>query len=497
MKRRSALVFSVFLLIWLVLAFRLVWLQVVRAGHYQAMAQKQHQLRVGIRPERGRILDRQGRALALSMDSVSARKYPYGALAQPLLGFVNRDDQGTEGLELCYDRELRGEIGWKTRQQDAAGRLYPSLDYSAQPAKSGCDLRLTIDIDYQAIADEELRKGAEACGAVSGTVVITDPNTGEILGLACYPAFDPNLPLAGQSGKFLNRAIAAQFEPGSTFKPITVAAGIDAGIIASGDIVDGENGSWQVADRRIGEAEGRQYGRITVTEAIVRSSNICLAKIGFKVGKERLYQYARAFGFGCKTGVNFLGETEGVLTRPDHWSPVNLANISFGQGVSVSVLQLCQAYGAIANRGYLLKPRLVQAIEQETRTVARWDRADTVRRVIAEATGAKVVAMLRRCVEDSLGTGKMARLAGWAVAGKTGTAQKPAAGRKGYDPDKFVASFIGFMPADAPRLLVAVALDEPKKGIYGSAVAAPVFRNIVARIVSLPKGMNHAALAAR
>jgi cell division protein FtsI (penicillin-binding protein 3) len=494
-RQRTAFILRVFVSVWLVLVFRLVWLQVVRAEQYRALAQKQHQLRVGIRPERGRILDRQDRVLAVSVDS--AREYPYGSLAQPLLGFVNRDNQGIEGLERCYDQELRGELGWKTRQQDAAGRLYPSLDYSAQEARTGCDLRLTIDIDYQAIADEELRRGALACGASSGTVVITDPATGEILGLACYPAFDPALPVTGQAGTFLNRAIAAQFEPGSTFKPITVAAGIDAGIIAPGDLVDGGHGSWQVADRRIGEAEGHRYGQITVAEAIARSSNVCLAKLGFLVGKERLYQYARSFGFGCKTGVNFLGETEGVLTRPGHWSAVNLATISFGQGVSVSALQLCQAYGAIANGGYLLKPRLVQSIEQDSQVVSRCDRADTVRRVIAQATAVKIVAMLRRCVEDSLGTGKMARLKGWAVAGKTGTAQKPAAGRKGYDPDKYVASFIGFLPADAPRLLVAVVLDDPRKGIYGGVVAAPVFRSIVARIVSLPAGLNRTVLASR
>jgi cell division protein FtsI (penicillin-binding protein 3) len=457
MKQRTAFVLRLFVSIWLVLVFRLVWLQVVRAEQYRALAQKQHQLRVGIRPERGRILDRQDRVLAVSVDS--AREYPYGSLAQPLLGFVNRDNQGIEGLERCYDQELRGEIGWKTRQQDASGRLYPSLDYSAKEARSGCDLRLTIDIDYQAIADEELRRGAQACGAASGTAVITDPATGEILGLACYPAFDPAAPVAGQAGTILNRAIAAQFEPGSTFKP--------------------------------------KYGMISVSEAIVRSSNICLGKLGFQVGKERLYQYARAFGFGCKTGVNFLGETEGVLTRPGHWSAVNLATISFGQGVSVSALQLCQAYGAIANGGYLLKPRLVRTIEQGSHVIARCDRADTVRRVIAQATAAKIVAMLRRCVDDSLGTGKMADLKGWTVAGKTGTAQKPAAGRKGYDPGKYVASFIGFLPAETPRLLVAVVLDEPKRGVYGGVVAAPVFRNIVARIVSLPAGLKRTVLAAR
>ena len=495
MKARANAVFRLFLLIWLVLCVRLVWLQVARASHYKYLAQRQQQLRVGIKPERGRILDRQGMVLAMSVDSV--RQYPYGSLAEPLLGLVNRDNQGIEGLELCFDQELRGETGWKTRQQDATGRLYPSLDYSAQPARSGCDLYLTIDIDYQAIAEEELRKGAQACGAVSGTAIISDPRTGEILGLASYPAFDPNSPPAGQSTQLLNRAISAQFEPGSTFKPITVAAGLDAALIAAGDLIDGEHGSWQVADRRIGEAEGHKYGRLTVTQAIARSSNICLGKIGIAIGKERLYQYARAFGFGCKTGINYPGESEGVLTRPDHWSVVNLANISFGQGVSVSALQLTQAYGAIANGGYLLKPRLIREVQQDSQPVVRYDTADTLRRVIAAATCQQVIAMLQSCVDDSLGTGKAARIRGWSVAGKTGTAQKPNPGHKGYATDKFTASFIGFLPADAPRLLVTVVLDEPKKGIYGGVVAAPVFRNIMARIVSLPKGMNQAVLAAR
>ena len=495
MKARASAIFKLFLLIWLVLCVRLVWLQVVRASHYQRLAQKQHQLRVGIRPERGRILDRQGVVLALSLDS--ARQYPYGSLAEPLLGLVNRDNQGIEGLELCYDPELRGEIGWKTQQQDAAGRLYPSLDYSAKPSRAGCDLYLTIDVDFQAIAEEELRKGAQACGAVSGTAIVSDPASGEILALACYPAFDPNLPVAGQSSQFLNRAISAQFEPGSTFKPITVAAGLDAALIAPGDMVDGEHGSWQVADRRIGEAEGHKYGRITVSQAVARSSNICLGKIGLLIGKERLYQYARALGFGCKTGIRYPGETEGVMTKPDHWSVVNLANISFGQGISVSALQLTQAYGAIANGGYLMTPRLIRAVAQDSQPTVQYDKSDTVRRAIASATCQQVIAMLQSCVDDSLGTGKLARIKGWKVAGKTGTAQKPNQGHKGYAADKYTASFIGFLPADAPRLLVTVVLDEPKKGVYGGVVAAPIFRNIMARIVSLPKGLNQAVLAAR
>ncbi len=495
MKARSSVVFKIFLLIWLVLCVRLVWLQVVRASYYQHLALKQHQLRVGLRPERGRILDRQGVVLALSVDSI--RQYPYGSLAEPLLGLVNRDNQGIEGLELCYDQELRGETGWKTQQQDAAGRLYPSLDYSAKPSRSGCDLYLTIDVDFQAIAEEELKKGAQACGASSGAAIVSNPITGEILGLACYPAFDPNLPAASRASQFLNRAISAQFEPGSTFKPITVAAGLDAALIAPDDVIDGGHGRWQVADRRIGEAEGHQYGRITVTQAIARSSNICLGKIGMMIGKPLLYQYARGFGFGCRTGINYPGETEGVLTRPDHWSVVNLANISFGQGISVSALQLTQAYGAIANGGYLLKPRLIREVQQDSQSVARYDNADTVRRVIAAATCQQVIAMLQSCVDDSLGTGKMARIRGWKVAGKTGTAQKPNEGHKGYAVDKYTASFIGFLPADAPQLLVTVVLDEPRKGIYGGVVAAPVFRNIMARIVSLPKGLNQAVLAAR
>jgi cell division protein FtsI (penicillin-binding protein 3) len=490
-RTKTLAVFCFF--IWALMLGRLVWLQAVKGPFFRGLAQRQHQLRVGIIPERGQIVDRQGRPLAFSIDG--RRSYPYGTAAAQLLGFVGKDGKGLEGLELLADRELSGETGWTTKQCDARGRVRPSLEYASKPARSGNGLRLTIDADYQVIAEEELRKGGKKFKAQRGTVVISDPVTGEILALACYPGWDPVHPEESDHLALQNSAVTVQFEPGSTFKAVTIAAALEKGVIDTGDVFDGEQGTYTVGGHRIGEAEGHKYGPITVSKALAFSSNICLAKIGLQLGKESLYEEARGFGFGYKTGITFPGETPGVLEKPDTWPIIKHANISFGQGLSVNAMQLVMAYGAIANGGYLLRPQLVKGVESDDGGFDRWDRPDTLRRVISRQTSAKVVAMLERCVNE--GTGKPARIEGWRVAGKTGTAQKKLEGGKGYAPDKFVASFIGLVPAEAPRLLVAVIMDEPQGRYFGGEVAAPVCHSIMQRIISLPHGLRQELLASK
>jgi cell division protein FtsI/penicillin-binding protein 2 len=490
-RTKTLAVFCFF--IWALMLGRLVWLQAVKGPFFRGLAQRQHQLRVGILPERGQIVDRQGRPLAFSIDG--RRSYPYGNDAAHLLGFVGRDGRGLEGLELAFDRQLSGVAGWTTKQCDARGRVRPSVEYASRPARSGNELQLTIDADYQAIAEEELRKGGQKFKALRGIAVISDPVTGEILGLSCYPGFDPARPEDFGRNALLNGAVGAQFEPGSTFKAVTIAAALEAGVIDTSDVFDGEQGSYAVGGHRIGEAEGHKYGPITVSKALAFSSNICLAKIGLALGKDRLYEAGRAFGFGYKTGINFPGETPGVLDKPDNWPVIKHANISFGQGLTVNAIQLVMAYGAIANGGYLLKPQLVKGISKGDGEFESWDRTDTLRRVISGQTAAKVITMLERCVTE--GTGKSAIIDGWRVAGKTGTAQKKIEGAKGYAPDKFVASFIAFVPAEAPRLLVAVIMDEPQGRFFGGEVAAPVCHNIMQRIISLPRGLRQELLAAK
>ncbi len=490
-RAKTLAVFCFF--IWALMSGRLVWLQAFKGGHYRNLAQRQHQLRIGILPERGQIVDRQGRPLALSIDD--RRSYPYGTVGGQLLGFTGRDGRGLEGLELYYDQELSGEAGWATRQCDARGRVRPSLEYASKTARSGNSLQLTIDAEYQAIADEELKKAGDKFKAAWGTVVIADPSTGEILGMASYPEFDPNRPDDFGRQAMTFGAVAAQFEPGSTFKAVTIALGLESRVIDTAEIFDGEQGSYAVGGHRIGEAEGHKYGPITVSKALAFSSNICLAKIGLALGKDKLYQGARAFGFGSRTGIECPGEAAGLMDKPDGWPVIKHANISFGQGLSVSAMQLVMAYGAIANGGYLLRPRLIKGLAPAGQTVDGSCRPDTLRRVISDQTSAQMIEMLERCVSE--GTGKAAQIEGWRVAGKTGTAQKKEQGKKGYASDKYVASFIGFVPAEAPRLLVAVIIDEPQGRFFGGEVAAPVCHNIMQRIISLPKGLRQDLLAAR
>jgi len=479
------------LVIWSVMFGRLVWLQAVRGGHYKYLAQKQHQQRIGILPERGRIYDRCGRPLALSFDG--RRSYPYGPMGAQLLGFIGDDGRGLEGMELLYDDLLRGQSGWAIRQRDATGRTHATLEYASSPAKAGHSVFLTIDAEYQAIADQELAKGAKSAKAVSGTVVISDPGTGEILAIASYPPFDPNCFKIYGREFYINRAVLEQFEPGSTFKIITMAAAVEEGVIEPDDIIDGEKGSFSIGGYKIGEAENHKYGLITASDAIAHSSNICLVKIGQELGKEKLYQYARSFGFGCKTGIEFPGETEGVMDRPDKWSVIQSANISFGQGISVNAIQLTVAYSAIANGGYLIKPRLLRGYGEKDEIIQNASKADTLRRVISSETAKKLVSMLEKCVEK--GTGKPAAIGGWKIAGKTGTAQKKTEGKKGYDQEKYIASFIGFIPAESPRLMVSVIINEPHGKVYGGLVAAPVCHNIMKRIISLPNGFAQDLMA--
>lgn len=472
--------------LWLVMGIRLVWLQVVKADTFKAWAQKQHQFRVGLLPERGVIYDRQGRPLAFSVNG--ARSYPYGAAATQTLGVVGIDGRGLEGLELLYDDLLRGEAGWSIKQLDARGRTHPLAEYPLKPAQGGGSLILTLDADLQTIAAQELERGASKYRALSATALITDPQSGEILALACYPPVSPSRFDGVEQSQLINKAIAEQFEPGSTFKTITMAAALEEGLIKPEDIIDGEGGHYAVGGHTIGEAEGHQYGKLTAIQALAYSSNICLAKIGGRLGRERLYQYARAFGFGSKTGIEFPGEAAGLLSKPNEWSLIQCANISFGQGLSVTALQLAAAYGALANGGFLIRPKLVRELMDGQGQRMTNIGVDTLRRAVSAKTAAIIREMLEQAVADSMGTGRNARVPGWRVAGKTGTAQRKAPGQKGYHPDLYTASFVGFLPADDPRILAVIVVNEPRGSYYGGKVAAPIFASIMKRALSLPRG---------
>jgi cell division protein FtsI (penicillin-binding protein 3) len=492
-NQRARLFFHAALALWAVIGVRLAWLQIVKGSQFRSAAQRQHQFRVGLIPERGTICDRRGRPLTFSVNG--KRSYPYGTAAVQTLGLVGRDGRGLEGLELLYDEILRGQTGWTIRQLDARGRSHPSAEYPRKPAQSGGSVVLTIDADYQSIVQQELEKGAGRYQALSAMAIVTEPGTGEVLALACYPPVSPDLFTESEQADLVNKAISEQFEPGSTFKAVTMAAALEEGAVHPDEIIDGENGSFSVGGHNLGEAEGHRYGRITAAQALAYSSNICLVKIGAKLGREKLYQYARAFGFGSKTGIEFPGEAAGVLTKPSSWSAIQSANICFGQGLSVTGMQLAAAYGAIANGGYLLRPRLVKSLEAPNGAILQVSKPDTLRRVLSQETAGKIVEMLRRAVNDSLGTGRQARIEGWNVAGKTGTGQRKIPGQKGYASGRYTASFVGFMPSDLPRLLAVVVVNEPKGAYYGGQVAAPICRNIFKRAISLPRGVAPELLA--
>ncbi len=495
MRQPARIIALLAVFLWSAMAGRLFWLQIVKGGHFKALAQRQHQFRIGLKPERGTIYDRKGRPLVFSVNG--DRIYPYGTAAVQTLGLVGRDGRGLEGLELLYDDLLRGQAGWRIRQLDARGRTHPTLDYPHKPAIGGGSIILTIDADYQSIVQQELERGVARYQPLSALAIMLEPSTGQVLAVSCYPPVSPELISQGRTGDFINRAICEQFEPGSTFKTITLAAALEERVVTPQDIIDGQNGSYQVGGHNLGEAEGHRFGRITAAQALAYSSNICLVKIGERLGREKLYQYARAFGFGNKTGIEFPGEAAGVLTKPSTWSAIQSANISFGQGLTVTGIQLAAAYGAVANGGYLLRPRLVLAAEDPQNGIFMSQKTDTIRRVISPETSRQLIEMLRAAVNETLGTGRLARIEGWNVAGKTGTAQRKAPGQRGYAPDRYTASFVGFLPAERPKLLVLVVVNEPQGSYYGGQVAAPICRQILKRAVSHPQGVVPEILAYR
>jgi cell division protein FtsI (penicillin-binding protein 3) len=400
------------------------------------------------------------------------RSYPNGLLAAPLLGYVGDDGHGLSGLELVFDRTLLEKGEARRSLKDGRGR-----DLGLSPARdedSSAWLRLTLDRTLQFVAERELEWGMARSRARSGIIVIQDPSTGEILALAGRPTpFTP-----GERPKDMKALTisAAQwnFEPGSTFKLVTAAAALEEGIVRPREVFNGENGKWKIAGHVIRDHEPR--GLMTFTQCMEVSSNIGLAKAGMKVGKERFYDYIRAFGFGARTGSEIPGEGAGLLKPPSKWSGTSLPVISFGQEVGVTALQLAAAYSAVANGGVLLEPRLYREARDVSGEARRWETGTVVRRVISPATAEILKGMLEGVV--SRGTGAEARLEGWTAAGKTGTAQKldPATGS--YSTTRYVASFVGFAPVSKPRLTIVVVLDEPQGLEWGGYNAGPIFRNI-------------------
>lgn len=528
------------------LLVRLVQLQVVRADDLGTLAQRQQLATIALEPHRGRLLDRQGRPLAINVESTSiyavpslitdrpafaariapalgrspeevvrrlaggryfvwlARKvppqtiaqvkvlglgeqigfrvedrraYPNGTLAAHLLGFVGIDNQGLAGVELAYDRTLRGKAGEAVAAHDGLGRILIETQRTVEAPQDGADLLLTIDQVVQHIAERELDAAMRRTQARRGSVLVMDPRTGELLALALRPAFDPNSGPQARPDLWLNRAIAEVYEPGSTFKIVTAAAALDADLVSSDDIFICE-GFLRVGNHTIRDAQGRRHGRVTLGDIIKNSCNVGAAQVATRLGKATFYRYIRAFGFGTPTGVDLPGEVAGLVPPPAAWLGPGLQTIGFGQGVSVTALQLLTAATVLANDGVMVRPHVVRGIrDREGRTTEVIDR-EVGRRAVGPATASAVRQMLITAVRE--GSGAQARIAGHEVAGKTGTAQKPSPAG-GYDPGRYVASFLGLVPAGDPRLAILVILDEPRGAYFGGEIAAPVFREVAAQ----------------
>jgi cell division protein FtsI (penicillin-binding protein 3) len=403
----------------------------------------------------------------------SRRYYPRQELAAHVLGMVGLDDRGLEGVEHLFDDLLGGRPQFVVAQQDALGRLVFRQE-EPETKTPIFDVHLSIDEVLQYITERELARAVERSGAKAGTAVILDPATGEILALANRPTFDPNHYKRASSAAKRNRAAADYLEPGSIFKVILAAGALEEGVVRPTEQFYGENGAIEVGGITIRDHE--KYGWLNVRQILAQSSNVGAIKIGQKLGKSLYYHYISAFGFGSLTGVDLPGETPGLIRRPKGWSALSLPVLSLGQEISVTPIQFATAFAAIANGGSLMRPHVVQSLRTPDGTIARNMEPVVVRRILSERTARTLLEMLTSVVDE--GTGREAAVPGYTVAGKTGTAQKvdPLTGR--YSHRKIVASFVGAIPAEAPRLVILVMIDEPETLRWGGSIAAPTFREI-------------------
>jgi cell division protein FtsI (penicillin-binding protein 3) len=413
------------------------------------------------------------------LQAENQRYYPKRELASHVLGFVDLDEKGLGGIEYALDNAIRGKSEKIVVMADAKQRWF---DGGAAQKDQGANVVLTIDEKIQYIAERELTAAIAKTHALAGTVIVQNPKDGAILALANWPKFNPNSPNDSKAESRMDRAVSAIYEPGSTFKLITLAAAFDQNLTKPDEIFDCENGSVIVAGHRI--HDHKPFKLLTVSEILAKSSDVGAIKIAFRLGAPKFYEYIRAFGFGQQTGVELPGESKGMLKKIENWSGVSIGSISMGQEVGVTPIQLVTAVSAIANGGTLYKPHVVEQLR-------RGDQLLSLNGPLAPGESKEVIrpetaATLRRLMEGVIlnGTGPLARLDGWTAAGKTGSAQKidPATGR--YSPTQLIASFTGFAPINDPAVTILVSLDSPVGQHEGGQVAAPVFKRVAEQVLS-------------
>ena len=534
---RRGLVLGGIMAAWmLVLAGRLYHLQIIRYVDLAARGERQQQRTIEVAPKRGTIYDRQLQPLAMSLavESIFAvpseipnpemtagllasalgvekgdllgrfqtfksfcwvkrkvsneeavrtrdlnlkgvyfqkemkRFYPKGDLAAQVMGYVGLDDNGLGGLEYRFNDDIKGTPGRVLVAADARRQSFASTAREGRPGKS---VVLTLDQNIQYIAEKALSEAAAKWQTGSGTVVVQNPQTGEVLAMASYPNFNPNDLGKSDPEARINRAVSWVFEPGSTFKLVTVAAALEENLTRPDEVINCQYGSITLFGHTIHDHE--PFGDLTVRQVMAKSSGVGAIKLGLRLGQDRLYRYIRAFGFGEEAGIDLPGEERGLLRSPSHWSGISIGEISMGQEIGATAVQITCAYSAIANGGILYPPRVVREVVQGERQGEVV--AGSGRRVVSARTAAQMREILAEVVEN--GTGTLAQPAGYTAAGKTGTAQKIDSSGS-YSKTHYIASFVGFAPVKNPAVTILVVIDSPVGAIYGREVAAPVFRSI-------------------
>lgn len=404
------------------------------------------------------------------------RYYPNGSLAAHVLGFVGIDNSGQAGIEQFYNQKISGEPGKLYLERDSRGRIYHSFAVESKP---GQNVVLTIDRMIQYRAEEALAEAVQSSHAKSGTAIVLDPRTGEILALANAPTFDPNAPGAAKSETRINQALEYVYEPGSTFKIVAFSAALEKGLVKPDDKIDCQMGSITVAKRVI--HDHHPFGVLTAAEALAKSSNVAAIKLGVRVGDPAMFDYIKLYGFGSRTGVELPGETPGLLRSLNRWQPSSIGSIAMGQEIAVTPLQMAAAFGAIANMGIRVAPHLVREIRSANGSSVYRPTVEQ-HRVISPETASALKLMLEGVTLKG-GTATKAQLDGYTAAGKTGTAQKIDPKTHTYSATKHVASFVGFAPVSNPAVVIIVVIDEPAGAYHGGDVAAPVFRQIAEKIL--------------
>ncbi|HMP89816.1 MAG TPA: penicillin-binding protein 2 [Kiritimatiellia bacterium] len=411
-------------------------------------------------------------------EDVSARHYPQGMLMGHILGFSNIEGVGSAGVEQRYDRYLRGVRGLRVTEVDGRRReVYDRRGIDIQP-QEGADVVLTVDQNLQHFVERALDRAMTDHNAKGAWAIVQHVRTGDILAMASRPAFDLNEYRHSREDERLNRAIGFVYEPGSTFKVAVYAAAFNEGLIRPDQIIDCENGRWIHNGRPL--RDFHPYGRLTIADALKKSSNIAAAKVALQLGEARLYQYLREFGVGRHTGVGLPGEEAGILNPRNRWTSLSVSRIAMGHEVAVTGLQMVNMQTALGNGGFLMRPRIVQrVVNNRGDTVMEFKEEVLSRPVNADA--ARLMCRLLSLITEPGGTGVRAKIDGYRVAGKTGTAQKPIPG--GYSDDDNIASFMGLIPAEEPQLSIIVVVDEPQPEHTGGRVAAPVFKEIAEQAV--------------